>query len=302
MRYRPFAASGGSISALTLVLGAEPAKPGEVSDLVDAAIDAGVNAFELQTEDAAVRMALGRALEGIERKLLLVSLRLGAGRRRAGDPAPDYGPDAVEDAVDRVLDQTGLERLDLLSLDSPTREHLTPELTQTFDRLRKAGRVGAFGVAGEGDGMDALIRSRRFQVLTTRFNLLSGWPERNRIRLATDLGLSVIGYGHWGAEMRRTDSPAEAPDRPRSLFFRLARKREEPVKLARDHGYAFLEQTAGWTGEEIGLAYALTEPALASVQITARSPADFVQIARTPEREMPTGLTAHIEMARFAAC
>ena len=64
--------------------------------------------------------------------------------------------------------------------------------------------------------------------------------------------------------------------------------------------YAFLDATHNWTAEEICLAYALTEPALATVQLFAPSLDRLERLAETPEREMPPGLSAQIEMARWS--
>jgi hypothetical protein len=64
--------------------------------------------------------------------------------------------------------------------------------------------------------------------------------------------------------------------------------------------YAFLDRTHGWDAEEICIAYALTEPALATVQIEPASIARLEQLAQIPDREMPPGLAAQIEMARFS--
>ena len=64
--------------------------------------------------------------------------------------------------------------------------------------------------------------------------------------------------------------------------------------------YAFLENTPGWKADEICLAYALTEPCLASVQVRPSSLVELERLAAVVERDMPPGLAAQIEMARFS--
>ena len=65
--------------------------------------------------------------------------------------------------------------------------------------------------------------------------------------------------------------------------------------------YTFLHTTADWTAEEICLAYALTEPTLASVQIEPDNIIHMQALADVAERELPPGLPAQIEMSRFSA-
>jgi hypothetical protein len=65
--------------------------------------------------------------------------------------------------------------------------------------------------------------------------------------------------------------------------------------------YAFLERTSNWTAEELCLAYALTEPSLATVQISADRTERIDALSEIPERDLPPGVAAQIEMARFAA-
>jgi hypothetical protein len=64
--------------------------------------------------------------------------------------------------------------------------------------------------------------------------------------------------------------------------------------------YAFLENTSNWKSEELCLAYALTEPCLASVQIVADRADRLESLAAITERDLPPGVGAQIEMARFS--
>ena len=71
--------------------------------------------------------------------------------------------------------------------------------------------------------------------------------------------------------------------------------------LADVGGYEFLSKTPGWSGEDICLGYALTEPSLSTVRITADTRADVERLAAVVERDLPNGVCAQIEMARFSA-
>jgi hypothetical protein len=73
---------------------------------------------------------------------------------------------------------------------------------------------------------------------------------------------------------------------------------DEP--LAGAGTYAFLNRTRNWTPEEICLAHALTEPSLASVQVSAERVDRIEALAAIPDKELPPGVSAQIEMARFS--
>jgi hypothetical protein len=64
-------------------------------------------------------------------------------------------------------------------------------------------------------------------------------------------------------------------------------------------GYAFLQDTTGWTTEDICLAYALTEPAFATVQVEAWRADAVERLALVCDKDLPTSVAAQIEMARF---
>ena len=64
--------------------------------------------------------------------------------------------------------------------------------------------------------------------------------------------------------------------------------------------YAFLEQTPGWTSEQICLAYALTDVKIATVMVEPRSLEHLEMLAQVADRDMPAGLSAQVEMARFS--
>ena len=85
-----------------------------------------------------------------------------------------------------------------------------------------------------------------------------------------------------------------APPKP-SLW----RRRTDPLDDV--GGYEFLHNTRGWSGEEICLGYALTEPSLATVQVITTKRDKLEALAAVVERDLPTGCAAQIEMARFSA-
>ncbi|HWU78574.1 MAG TPA: hypothetical protein VN158_00710, partial [Caulobacter sp.] len=128
--------------------------------------------------------------------------------------------------------------------------------------------------------------------VSSPFNLSSGWAERHRIRHASQQDFAVIGEDFWPQALR--EGGEMAGPKP-SLW----RRRSDP--LADIGGYEFLHATQGWSGEDICLGYALTEPSLSTVRITADTRAEVERLAAVVERDLPNGVCAQIEMARFSA-
>ena len=129
--------------------------------------------------------------------------------------------------------------------------------------------------------------------VSSPFNLSSGWAERHRIRHASTHDFAVIGEDFWPQALRESAGVTAAP-KP-SLW----RRRTDP--LADFGGYEFLHNTPSWNAEEICLGYALTEPSLSTVRVMANNRAEVERLAAVVERDLPTGVCAQIEMARFSA-
>ncbi len=285
MRYRPFTRSGLSASAITLVLDDGPMRAAERVKLLRAALESGVNSFELAGCGEVVEI-LADAVAAVGRRAVVLSLSVG----RAAGGLPDFAPAALTAAVETALERTRAERFDVITLEKPDVGELSPEAIDALERVRTQGGARMIGLSGGGAATDAYMAARSFGVLATAFNLKSGWPERNRIKSAVARGMTIVGYDYELEPVRRA---AEAPGRGLGRLFR------RPA-APREHAYDFMQQTPGWTAAQIGLAYALTEPALASVRVRAGSAEEFQVLAEVADRELPAGVAAQIEMARFA--
>ena len=291
MRYRPLGPSGAIVSAITLTLAPDPARS-RASDwvaLIYAALESGMNSFEVNGGDLAVMEGLGAALAAVERDLVFVSLRLGPtpgpdGHRRA------FSIDGLAAQVRTALAHTGLDRLNAAMLDDPPIDSLA-EAAEALGQIKASGEVLLAGVASDGAALDACIACGAFDLLAMPFNITSTWRERNRLREASARDLGVISSQPYPRGM---DQLIEASK------LRSAGEHRGGAALAGVGTYAFLNATPGWTAEEICVAYALTEPAIGTVQIPAPPLSRLESLAAAPSREMPPGLSAQIEMARFS--
>lgn len=288
MRYRPFGSAGVAVSAITLKLEDQPRlRSADWRKLIFAALESGINSFEIDGVSSALIEGAAEAFSTVERRLLFIGWRLRGSLDRA------LKAQAVHDMIDQALDRTGLGHLDLATLDDPDANVFPAETLEQLKALRGARLIRLLGVAGAGDKFDAYVASGQFEAMATPFNLASGWIERNRVRSAVGREMAVIGLDYWPETLR---------EEPKASFLpkpSLWRRRTDP--LADVGGYDFLRNTPGWNAQQICLAYALTEPSLASVQVTAGSPAEIEALAAIAERDLPTGCAAQIEMARFSA-
>lgn len=288
MRYRPFGSAGVAVSAITLRLEDQPRLQGaDWRKLIFAALENGINSFEIDGVSPTLIEGATEAFSTVERRLLFIGWRLRAFSDRA------LRAQAVHDMIEQALDRTGLGHLDLATLDDPDANAFPAETLEQLKALRGARLIRLLGVAGDGEKFDAYVASGQFEAMATPFNLASGWVERNRVRAATAREMAVIGLDYWPDVLRE--------DRKHGFLPRPSLWRRKTDPLADIGGYDFLRNTPGWNAQQICLAYALTEPSLATVHVTAGSVADVEGLAAIVERDLPTGCAAQIEMARFSA-
>ncbi|CAN5138054.1 hypothetical protein BH11PSE2_BH11PSE2_15440 [soil metagenome] len=297
MRFRPFGANGMAVSAVSLALTDAPGlpRPQDWTALVYAALENGINTFEIIGRDPAILDGLAVALQSVERRLVFVGIRLGASATRMGR---DFSPRTLFHTVEATVTRTDLQYLDLVMLDDPASDELSPEALTTLKELRNEGRVNQLGVAGEDEAIDTYILTEAFDVLATPYNLLSGWRERHRLKSSGERDMAVIGYDFYPSAIRNQQK-AEASVVAKAAGWLRKQAAPAPNPLSGAGTYAFLSETPGWTPEEICLAYALTEPALATVQITTDQAARLPELAAVADRDLPAGAGSRVEMARF---
>ena len=295
MRYRPFGVSGAAVSNLTLCLGAAAAARGgvHVRDMIFAALEAGINAYHFDIADPALLRAAGEALAHVERRLVIVSLELGAGADR------DFSPIGLGRKIEQGLHVSGLGWFDIAVLDRPGEDELPQASLTALKTIRKAGHVRMLGVSGNEAVTDLYVSTGAFDALFTPFHANIEWRVRARMRAALERQMSLFVYDYFPDSLSTERKAAEAGAPKKRGLFGLGGR--GPVEEARRGSFAFLHQTQGWTAEAICLAYGLTDPGVSSVLIRPRDRAHLEALAAAPERDLPAGLSAQIEMARVDA-
>lgn len=306
MRYRPFGNSGQSVSALTLGLSYRDIAhgPDACSAIIYAALEAGINSYRLRDASPVLAEVLGNALKHVDRKLVQVSLTLGAGDGRRGTDR-DFSAQGMTACIDKALHASALGWFDQVFLDQPGTDELPQSSLNALKAMRATQRVRLLGISGDGEVMDTYVSTGAFDVLVTPVHVNSPWQVRSRLRAAREQDMTIFAYGYF-PESLDTVKKAEriaGEDAPakRSLFGfgkPAGRAKNDPLRGAGT--FAFLHRTPGWTAEDICLAYVLTDPSIASVTIHAEDVERLEILARVPDRDLPPGLAAQIEMARVA--
>jgi aryl-alcohol dehydrogenase-like predicted oxidoreductase len=284
MRYRPFGVDGMAVSAISLMLrdgGAASVSHG----LALSAMENGVNAFEVSGVSPALLEGAGEAFEAVERRLLFIGWRV------HGGPMGSASAQSIGEELADAFRRLRVSYFDLITIDEATIQSMPLDAQALLGELVASGAARYVGVAGEGQGLDMAIEGDLFEVMSVPYDLTSGWATRRRIKAASAVDMTVIGAQPCPPELCRPQAKAPAG---RGLFGRAHSHPLEGIGT-----YAFLHRTEGWTPEEICLGYALTEPSLATIQVEATSVEEIERLAAVAERELPTGVTAQIEMARF---
>lgn len=286
MRYRPFGATGIAVSALTLRLAdSSRLRASDWRALVFTALENGVNSFQIDGDAPEMLQGAGEAFASVERRLLFLTWRV-------RQDANQLGQQTLDGLRRGAYEGLGLDYLDLVLINDPQAPSLPMNFEAGLQALWSARALGGLGVASRGDIHPGLLANGLVTAMSSPYNLSSGWAERHRIRQASQNNFAVIGEDFWPQALRELAD--QAPRRP--SFWQ---RRTDP--LADVGGYEFLNKTPGWSGEDICLGYALTEPSLATVRITADTRQEVERLAEVVERDLPTGVCAQIEMARFSA-
>jgi len=287
MRYRPFGNSGKAVSALSLLLRESAAIPTPATwrSRLYTALESGINCFEVIDGGPVVTAGLAASLPAVERGLLFLSWRI------IGDQRRPLNAQNLSAIIRNVLKTSGAGYLDLLMFDETAFATLTPDGMVMLQDIRAAGLVLQLGLVGDGSAVELVIADPAFEVLATPFSLVSDWRTRRLVKDSANANMTAIAYDALPADLLKPPPPAQKP----SL---LHRGRPEP--LAGAGAYGFLHQTQGWAPDELCIAYALTEPAFATIQLDVASGVDVERLAAVAERDMPTGAAAQIEMARFS--
>lgn len=297
MHYRKLGDSGLLVSELalgTMVFGEESDRgttPAEARDIIDRYLDAGGNHFDLANVYAGGRAEaiVGEAIEGRRQQVVLttkVRWPMGRGPNEVG-LSRYHIRQSVEDSL-RRLKTDGIDVLYIHGWDP-----LTPlaETLRTFETLVSSGKVHYVGVSNlkAWQVMKALslcdlhgwIRPVAAQY---QYSLVVRDIEAEFLDLCETEGLGLVAWGPLGGgflsgKYRREERPTAAagriggtPDAWEESWARRNTEQNWSIVAALE---AVVAEHPGRSAAQVALAWLLTRPAVASVVIGARTPAQL---------------------------
>jgi aryl-alcohol dehydrogenase-like predicted oxidoreductase len=294
------------VSALTLSLSSRDIMRGPQAgcELIYSALEAGINSYRLRDANPVLAEVLGEGLRHVDRRLLQVSLSLGCGDGRKGSDR-DFSAEGMTSAIDRALHASSLGWFDQALLEQPAEDELPQSSLNALKALRATERVRLLGVSGGDDVMDAYVSTGAFDVLVTPLHVNSPWQVRSRVRAAREQDMAIFAYGYFPESLdtvKKAETIHQDGARKKSLFGfggGGGRAKNDPLRGAGT--FRFLHTTPNWSAEDICLAYTLTDPSISSVMVHADDIDRLNALALVPDRDLPPGLSAQIEMARVAA-
>jgi len=273
---------------------------------VTAALEAGVRFFDTAPHYGLGRSErhLGRALAAWPRAEVVVSTKVGrvlvpdpdgAGRRDGeGFDVPathrrvwDFSAAGVRRSLEASLERLGLDRVDVVLLHDPDR-HWRPAVEGAYPALHELRAQGAVGAIGAGMNqwqmLAELVRHTDIDVvlLAGRYTLLDQSSLDVLLPLCVARGVSVVIGGVFNSGLLATATPR--PD----ATYDYAPGSAEVVERARRIAAVCARHDV--TLPQAALAFPTGHPAVASVLVGMRSPAEVAENLALAARPSPAGL------------
>jgi len=228
-------------------------------DVVDAALDAGINFFDTadvygkgQSEEF-----LGRAL-GSRRSQVFIATKFGMGmdKKRKG-AKPEY----VHQALDASLRRLGTDRIDLYQLHTPDPETPIAETLGALNELVRAGKVreigcSNFSVTQLREAEVAAKKGAHFVSVQNEFSLFHRDPEKDILVDCEHAGIAFLPYfplasGLLTGKYRKGQKPPEGSRAkegfgPKVITRKNLATLERLIDFAQSHNHTILELAFGW--------------------------------------------------------
>ena len=283
---------------------------------VDAAWDGGIRTFDTAPHYGLglSERRLGAALRDRPRAEYVISTKVGrllrpapAGPPYGDDPAGfvvpadlvrewDFSADGVRRSVADSLGRLGLDRIDIALMHDPDDhgEQALREAYPALERLRDEGVIGAIGV-----GMNQTAMLTRFVTETDidvvlvagRYTLLDSSAADALLPAALDRGVGVIVGGVFNSGLLAAPTAGASYDYQPAPGSLIARAQRLEAVCAR-YGIPLRAAAAR---------FPLTHPAVASVLIGARNPAELRDAFRLRAVTLPPALWADLASTDLAS-
>ena len=199
MKYRTLGKTGLKISEISLGTWQVGGKWGSGFDdknaekIINSAIDRGVNFIDTADvyENGLSETAVGRVVRSRSEKVYVASK---CGRQISPHINAKYEPEVLVNYVEDTLKRMGLETLDLIQLHCPpTDVYYRPEIFDTFERLKKDGKIQNLGVSVE--KVEEGIKAMEYENVSTIqviFNIFRQRPKEKLFVEAKEKNVGII--------------------------------------------------------------------------------------------------------------
>ncbi|MEY9951877.1 aldo/keto reductase [Leifsonia sp. EB34] len=219
---RPFGSTGFEVSIVGLgagQIGESDVTEHDAAEVLNGALDLGVTLIDTAASYGLSEERIGRHL-GHRRDEFVLSTKGGA----KIDGHRDWSPGSILRSIERSLELTRSERLDIFFLHSCPLDVLQRgDLQDTLDQAVAAGKVGVAGYSGDNEALAFAVGSGRFGAIEASVNIVDQWNLRNV--LGRHLEQGVI------AKRPIANAPWRFPDRPTGHYAELYWERLQALDL-----------------------------------------------------------------------
>jgi len=267
MERRTLGKTGLSVSALglgTSEIGYESVTQRQINELVNVALDAGLNLIDTAACYGDAEEMIGRAASH-RRTDFFILTKCG---HAAGLRHPDWSPELIGKSIERSLKRLRTDYLDLVQFHScPVEVMQRGAVIEALADAREAGKTRFIGYSGDGEAALWAVRSGIFDTLQISVSIADQEAVEGAIAEARARNLGVIA--------KRPIANAAwlaAPDRGIDWYYRTYRERLEKL------GYGFLFEDAK-TSIATALRFTLSVPGVHSAIVGTTKPRRWSQNA-----------------------
>ncbi|MBC8134348.1 MAG: aldo/keto reductase [Fibrella sp.] len=274
MQHRILGKTGMSVSVLGFggaEIGFEKPDIEAVSRLLNAAIDAGLNALDTAecywagSEETASEHLIGQTIAHRRSEYFLFT-KCG---HASGIDAPDWSPQLLTQSLDRSLKRLHTDCVDLLQLHTCNADVLRQgDVITVLQQARDAGKTRFIGYSGDGENAKYAIESGAFDTLQTSVNVMDQECITKTLPLAAERDMGVIAKRPIANAVWRHTSEADVPEYRKSYWGRMQ-------KL----GYDFLKTGDTDAITRTALRFALSAPGVTTAIVGTKNPERWAQNA-----------------------
>ena len=177
--------------------------------LIEHAFARGVRLFDTAPAYGAgeAERRLGEAMKRLPRYECIISTKVGITSSGLTKRKRDFSPDAIRRSLDASLKRMELTRVDWLLLHGPSTKELTDHLLKTLIDLKYGGEVGAIGIAGRGEELDAAVATGQFTVFMAPVHAALPREQIERLQRIKASGAELVGIETLMPAQRRFPAP-----------------------------------------------------------------------------------------------